>query len=524
MKKNLNYSKQKPLIFTIVLSILVILFFLFFEYKITKCQFGAPLDDVYIHFQFSKNLAQGNGFSFNAGDPTPGSTSPGWTLLITFFYLFIKDHLLIAKVLSGIFYILSGIASYFLGEEVFKSKKWALLTAVFVVLNGRLAWSALSGMEITLFTFLVILTLLFYFKKKNQYLIALILGIASTIRPEGYLIFAFYFITKTLRSFGSAQDKSFRSHRSTRSFRSFQSLIISILIFLAIIAPYLLFSYNTTGNLLPNTFVAQSIAGASLAFKAKSAALYLFRYCYLLLTDNPILALALPLGIYNLFKSIKKGQGKYLFFILIAIGFPLIASITAPNLRHHGRYIIPLIPFYAIIGLTGTRSIIRKHKPKRLRIRLSLSKSTKILSLLIITSYQIIFLFNWSSTFGWNVKNINDMHVYLGNWAKENTQEDSVIALNDIGAIAYISQREIIDTIGLVSPDVLKVVGGLSKEEREEPLWNYLKEKKPDYLIIMPSWYPEISQKQELEEIYRVKLDRYSIVDGKMVVYKFGDY
>lgn len=513
MKKITDIIKQKLLIIIISFSIFVLFLLLFYEYKITKGQLGAPLDDVYIHFQFSKNFAEGNGFSFNAGVPTPGSTSPTWTLLITVFFLLIKNHLLIAKTLSAIFYILTGITSYFLGLELLKSKKWALLSSIFTLLTGRLAWSALSGMEITLFTFLVTLTLLLYLKRKHQYLIALILAVASTVRPEGYLISAFYFISEFIRAI-----KSIRLIRpACRSFNAGRSILISTLIYLAIIAPYLLFSYSTTGNILPNTFLAQSIAGTSIAFKAKSALLYIFRYCYLLLTDNPIIALALPFGIYHILKSAKKGKRKYLLIMLVAIGFPIIASVTTPNLRHHGRYIVPFIPLYVILGFIGGKTILRKLKRKRLR----LPNATFGISLSLILLYLIIMLFNWAFTFGWNVKNINDMHVHLGNWVKGNTSQDSVIALNDIGAITYISQREIIDTIGLVSPEVLEVVGGLAKEDREEPLWNYLKEQKPGYLIIMPTWYPEISQKEELEEIYRVQLDRYTIVDGEVVVYEY---
>ena len=39
-------------------------------------------DDTFIHFQFAKHLVQGKGFSFNAGEPTYGATSPLWVLLL----------------------------------------------------------------------------------------------------------------------------------------------------------------------------------------------------------------------------------------------------------------------------------------------------------------------------------------------------------------------------------------------------------------------------------------------------------
>ena len=36
---------------------------------------GVPLDDAWIHFQFARNLARGDGLSFNPGQPTSGSTA-----------------------------------------------------------------------------------------------------------------------------------------------------------------------------------------------------------------------------------------------------------------------------------------------------------------------------------------------------------------------------------------------------------------------------------------------------------------
>jgi hypothetical protein len=264
----------------------------------------------------------------------------------------------------------------------------------------------------------------------------------------------------------------------------------------------------------------------SFTFRIKLALLYLFRYCYLIVTDQPIVALGLFGGfIIFLLRQNKKLilkdilSYKHLFIYLLAIGFPLIASIYSPNLRHHGRYTMPFIPFYTLLGFLGIKNMIRRFELRFWKVHIA----TKMSLLFITLGYVLISLLTWASTFGWNVKNINDLHIHLGNWVKENTSRDSIVALNDIGAITYISQRKIIDMVGLVSPDVLEVIGGLSREEREDPLWIYLECKQPDYIIIFPSWYPSISEKENLNEIYRIKLDRYTIIDGEMVVYELMD-
>ena len=52
------------------------------ESRATGGQVGFPLDDSWIHLQFARNVATGWGFSYNPGEPTPGSTAPLWTLLL----------------------------------------------------------------------------------------------------------------------------------------------------------------------------------------------------------------------------------------------------------------------------------------------------------------------------------------------------------------------------------------------------------------------------------------------------------
>src|SRR5690242_21735758 len=43
---------------------------------------GFPLDDAWIHQQFARNLARGQGFTFNPGVHGGGSTAPLWVLLL----------------------------------------------------------------------------------------------------------------------------------------------------------------------------------------------------------------------------------------------------------------------------------------------------------------------------------------------------------------------------------------------------------------------------------------------------------
>jgi len=123
---------------------------------------------------------------------------------------------------------------------------------------------------------------------------------------------------------------------------------------------------------------------------------------------------------------------------------------------------------------------------------------------------------------GLAVKNINEMQVHLGKWLKAHTPPDALIATNDIGAIAVFSQRRILDTVGLVNPEILPYVRSLEQRHNPAPLIKYLQWKSPQFLVVFPAWYPFLTDRTDIfRPIYEVEL-KDNIVCGanRMVVYR----
>jgi hypothetical protein len=121
------------------------------------------------------------------------------------------------------------------------------------------------------------------------------------------------------------------------------------------------------------------------------------------------------------------------------------------------------------------------------------------------------------------VDNINDMQVALGGWAAERTAFDAVLALNDIGAIGYISQRRVVDVVGLVSPEVIDALHGRAPGwEQDVALCRFLSYRQADYVILFPDWYPELTRnRQVLKPVHAVRLPRNTIAGGEeMVVFQ----
>ena len=109
MKKRTNYI----LYLVFLLIVYSILFIPFKNYIV---------DDTFIHIQFAKNVVNLGEFSFNAGEPTYGMTSPLWVLLIAFFHkLTSVDPVLITRSLSFSFGFLTILTLFALVLKVSKA-------------------------------------------------------------------------------------------------------------------------------------------------------------------------------------------------------------------------------------------------------------------------------------------------------------------------------------------------------------------------------------------------------------------
>jgi len=112
--------------------------------------FGFPLDDAWIHVRFAQNLSQGHGFAFNPGEPTAGSTSPLWVVVLAAFSLVTGEFVRTAVFIGIASYLALGIFTFRAARRALESAGAALFAALVLLANVRVLWAALSGMEICL--------------------------------------------------------------------------------------------------------------------------------------------------------------------------------------------------------------------------------------------------------------------------------------------------------------------------------------------------------------------------------------
>lgn len=520
--KNINLKN-----YIIIISLCLVSFGIYqaFNYYFTKGALGVPLDDSWIHFRFAENFAKEFNFTYNPGEPTAGTTSPLWVVVSGLVSFISPAFMLNSVVLSGLFFILSCIFIYkisliiFFDAEVldfdldFNPLYLALLVTLLTVMSGRLEWAAMSGMETTMFIFFSLAGFYLHIKDIHNQKISLapslLFALSTASRPEGLMLFSLYLFDAWTFSF-----------HIKRVLRTTLDLIGGVIIFVLIAGGYFLFSYYTSGNILPNTFRGQ---GGN--FNLIPNLEYLRISFVLFLRDNPITCVLYLFSFIFYFANIKRFFSKlrslnliYLWVILL----PLASSVFVPNWRHHGRYLMPLIPFINLISVYAILVILNKYRNKTL-LNL-LHKKNFLMTLLLFFSFAYYIVY--AVALGKNTDNINNQQVKLAYWVKENISPNDVIAMNDIGAITFISKNRIIDMAGLVTPQILDY-RKYRFEDNLDSMLALLKKNDVKYLIIYDHWFEPFLKRhgQYFEFIHSAKLEENTICGGdEMKVYKVNFY
>jgi arabinofuranosyltransferase len=534
--KILTLSDLPRLASLLAVGCLVLAAFALNAHTVTSGLGGVPLDDAWIHFQFARNLARGDGLSFNPGQPTSGSTAPLWTLLLAAVYALGGRFPAAGQVLSAASYLGMLAATYILGRRVTSSRWMAWLAGMVVAVNGRMVWAGLSALEICTFAALSLLGITAHLEDRVQrrYRLrtAALFGLAALCRPEGYLLFVL-----SMGSFGYYAIRNTQDRNPKSVLHIGYCALPAVGVFVILILPYIIFSWFTSGHLLPNTYHAK--ATISLLPDQAFRDLLSVGAVYLIL-DNPLL---LPFFLFGLILLLRRAP----LLSWWAMALPLAYAFIRASLYQHGRYLMPLIPINGVIAMWGLleakRLIGRRlslgrhsargakqsrasHDDRYARLWAIPAKhlpapgtvGTALLFVLFVagTAWRLPTM---ADQYARNVDNINRMHVALGHWVAENTPPGTVLALNDIGAITYISERPVVDLAGLVTPEMTP---SLRAPEQTDQLIEFLREQGVKYVIIFPNWFPTFAQRGDvLEEVHRVTLENRTIAGGTtMVVYR----
>ena len=484
---------------------------------------GFPLDDSWIHARIAQNLVRGQGFSFNSGVPTAGSTAPLWTLLLAAGHALTGEFVWAAKTLGCILFVLNAVVLGLLAEEVSGGRRSAgLLTGLALALCGPMVISALSGMETALYGLLAAAGFYCHVRWRDgpgwkTYLPAACFALTTMARPECGLLFIFSLADRFIARLRAGKPPG----------AAWREVVFQSLIFAALMLPYALFFLSISGRPYPHTFTAKSLeVPVPPLWHRLTDDLYTQ---FALLPQLGLgIALLLPIGLLALARQPRTG---ILFMTLFL--YPLVRQLAAPVFTfsfQFQRYYIHTVEILALTAAVGLVAL--PDMAHRLEIIPALSERRRKT---LLAGVGILFLLSflpglleYGNLYARSVENINDMQVAIGGWLAQHTEPDDLIAVNDIGGIGVFSGREILDTVGLITPEVTTKVEEAIRAHPQDPqakergLLTYLIERQPDYLVVFPDWYPWLTSRTDLfQPYYFVSLTENVICGGDtMVVYR----
>jgi hypothetical protein len=495
-------------------------------------EFGLPLDDSWIHVRFAQNLARGEGFAFNHGEPTSTTTGALWTLLLAAAYRLTGEYLFTGIAVNGVLCALLCVVVYSLTLTLVPSRWLAAAAAGAVAVTIPLPWWALSGMEPPLYGLLALLGVLLHVRLRRASLVlgllpTVIFALAGLARPECLLLFPLAMIDRLVLSLWPERTP----HSLSRWARD---LALHIPLFVLIVAPLFVYNYRVTGYALPTSYYSKlqwtSAAGA-LATDRVSLSYALIagparEVWEVLVTwgrNNALLLLTFFVGlgwIVHRARAPQAGENPSLLIPMVLLVRPVAWAVVAgyrPPGFQSQRYLADLNPLFIVLGLVGGWWITERVSGLRHPL-------VRALFLLCVLAASLARQPAVATEYAKNVRDTTEMHVGIGRWVRDNTPPDALLAVNDVGAIGVISDRRVLDLQGLVTPEILprRNMEHRAAATAPQAVFGFIAGYRPDYLIIFPLWYPELDRRRDLfTPVFGVSLKENVTAGGPvMVVYR----
>lgn len=410
-------------------------------YVTASLHFQYTADDTYIYLQYARNIAQGNGFAFNAGQPSLGTTGPAWVLFIAAGTYAGFDPFVVAKTFDVVFASLTVLLAHLVTFLITRDRLYAIAGALLVGADVWLLRWAGSGMETSVAAFVLLMSVRFFVTRDFE-LSAFGAGFLTLLRPEGILLLA-------LVLFEGARSRMRQNSDWKGAARPFLFAAFPVV-------PWVVYALLTFGTVLPNTYGAKTIAGFSLTemFAGGFSAIQIIAAAQLV----PALVLTA-----SLVHAIRRHGWRFAWDeASLALIIPiLILAYAVLSANVISRYLVPFTPLIPILALWGL-------KHAELHFEWPWKRSLAILSTVVLIAVaQNIVIYGTVALphIARFRQGMEECFRPIGYWLRNNTPPDAKVLAHDVGLIAYVSERTVYDTPGLVTPDVRRAFGTVPPDE-----------------------------------------------------------
>lgn len=497
----------------IILTLSVSTFYLLSQYAGGNWAWiGLPLDDNWIHLVYAKSFAESGWFHYNPGEAEAGTSSPLWVVVLGIAYKILTPLNVTpqwcAKGLSLFFAIGVSIIVFHLARTLKLELKWAWIAGILVILEPNLAYGNVSGMEVSMFTFLTLLALLLSWQ--NRYVLTgIILGLLVITRGEGAL-------TAVVIGLFPLAILYYNEHSNVKLI-DIKEIKLGVKIFspsLILGMAWVFYNYTVSGYILPNTYYVKHNFSLGYFNFENSKNVILGYLGHLSLFKGILLPLTILLFIAALYALYQKKQ--------LILGMPLVlipliqlyafsinikvVAVETPWTYFTRRYMDFLIPLWILLIVVGIAFLWKCASQSKNR-HLALSVPIITYGVMFIAGVNLFQLNRYFiEEYSWNTENIEQVEVGMGKWVRDNIPANSSIAVTDAGAVRFWSRPDhrIIDFQGLNS---YRCIG--------RPAAELMNQFKPNYVVFFRSL---VTDQTLYNELVSFKAKRNTVLGGNELV------
>jgi hypothetical protein len=248
--------------------------------------------------------------------------------------------------------------------------------------------------------------------------------------------------------------------------------------FAVAMSPYLWLNLQLTGGLLPNTANAKFVQFAS--HRTLSYAYRIYALALNILNGGQLLLL--PGVVFYIIRMIQQEKWRNTLYYLLplwwSLALILLYAERLPFWEQHGRYVIPALPALIVMGVVGMVWLLRRSQ------RAFLTRTAARVLALSTLMLFVIFALWGVQIYSVDVAIIDSEMVTGAKWIGDNLPQDELLAIHDIGAVGYFAPRPMVDVAGLISPEVIPLIG------HPDAMWDYLERNGATYFFGFPDQIP----------------------------------
>jgi hypothetical protein len=524
-------AERRRTLGVLLLALLPPLVFLAAEAWLFDGDWQLPLDDSYIHLVFARSLAAGAGLAFNPGELVAGTTAPLWTALLGLLSALPGSIFLWAKLAGAAAQAGTVLLVYTIARRLDLSPARAAVAAGLVAACDWLVWSSVSGMEVNLFVLLMLGGIDRHLAERataqrggsRTPLSFLYFGLAALARPEGLLLPILAAADRLLRpamrtpqpasSAAPAEPEgAFRLVRPTRG--TVREILAGLLLAILVVAPVAAVFHQISGSFFPTTVAAKSSGPPGLLPNLR----LLSTIAGILFASQPWMTLLALGGVVESVRRLGGAKDRGVLLALWTLALPLASAMLSSGkdlaVGNFGRYFFPLLPCVVLLGSLALAPLsfsrLRTIAVGGLRVPLG------ALLLVLLFAPACFSLAAGLGRYLTSCANVRDSNVALAHWLAPRLPPGAVLAVNDVGAFKYYLPNRVLDLVGLMTPQLVRrrELGAAQGKGFGDVLVEFLEERRPDFVIVFPGWFPYPARHPESFHLLRSVAIRDNITMG----------